>query len=85
MQKDDSSVKKNVEAFVKAYNAVNSALNESMQYDKATKTAGLLQGDATAVTLQNTLRMALQAVGDSGALKNLSSVGVISAQTLESG
>lgn len=85
VQKDDSSVKKNVEAFVKAYNAVNSALNESMQYDKATKTAGLLQGDATAVTLQNTLRMALQAVGDSGALKNLSSVGVISAGGLGAG
>ena len=85
VQKDDSSVKQNVEAFVKAYNAVNSALNESMKYDKETKTAGLLQGDATAVTLQNTLRMALQSVSDSGALTNLSAVGVISAGGLGAG
>ncbi|MBS0507571.1 MAG: flagellar filament capping protein FliD [Proteobacteria bacterium] len=83
--KDNSSVKQNVEAFVKAYNAVNNALNESMKYDDKTKTAGLLQGDATAVTLQNTLRMALQSVNDSGALKNLSSVGVISAGGLGAG
>lgn len=85
VQKDNSSVKQNVEAFVKAYNAVNSALNESMKYDKETQTAGLLQGDSTAVTLQNTLRMALQSVNDSGALKNLSSVGVISAGGLGAG
>ncbi len=77
--KDNSAVKANIQAFVTAYNAVNSALNESTKYDKDTKTAGLLQGDSGAVTLQNTLRMALQSVNQSGALRSLSEVGVVSA------
>lgn len=75
--KDNSGVKKNIEAFVSAYNAINQALNEVTKYDKATKTAGLLQGDSAAVTLQNTLRSALQSVNGSGALRNLSAVGVV--------
>lgn len=77
--KDNSAVKANIQAFVTAYNAVNSALNASTKYDKDTKTAGLLQGDSGAVTLQNTLRMALQSVNQSGALRSLSEVGVVSA------
>ncbi len=85
VEKDNSAVKKNIEAFVSAYNAVNSALNESMKYDKETKTAGLMQGDSTVVTLQNTLRMALQSVNASGAFKSLSTVGVISAGGLGAG
>ena len=76
--KDNSAVKKNVEAFVSAYNAINQALNEVTKYDAGTKTAGLLQGDSAAVTLQNTLRAALQSVNSSGALRNLSAVGVVS-------
>lgn len=83
--KDNSAVKQNAEAFVKAYNAVNSALNDSMKYDKETKTSALLQGDATVITLQSTLRMALQSVNESGALRNLSSVGVVSAGGLGAG
>ncbi len=78
VSKDNSAVKANVQAFITAYNAVNSALNESTKYDKDTKTAGLLQGDSGAVTLQNTLRMALQSVNQSGALRSLSEVGVVS-------
>lgn len=85
VEKDNSVVKKNIEAFVAAYNAVNSALNESMKYDKETQTSALLQGDSTVVTLQNTLRMALQSVNSAGALKNLSAVGVISAGGLGAG
>lgn len=76
--KDYSSVKTNVEAFVKAYNALNQALNDVTKYDKDTKTAGLLQGDSSAVTLQNTLRMALQSVNGSGEMRNLSAIGVVS-------
>ena len=65
--KDSSAVKANLENFVKAYNAVNQALNQITAYDKDTQTAGLLQGDTTAVALQNTLRMAIQSVaGGSG-------------------
>ncbi len=76
--KDNSAVKKNVEDFIAAYNAVNQALNESTKYDKETNTAGLLQGDTAAVTLQNTLRLALQSVTSSGAFRSLSDIGVVS-------
>lgn len=78
VSKDNSAVKKNIEAFVSAYNAINQALNDVTKYDQSTKTAGLLQGDSAAVTLQNTLRMALQSVNSSGAFRNLSAVGVVS-------
>lgn len=77
--KDTTAVKQNIDAFVKAYNAANQALNQITSYDKDTKAAGLLQGDATAVALQNTLRKALQAVASgsaSGGLKTLSDVGI---------
>jgi flagellar hook-associated protein 2 len=78
---DTSKVKENMDAFVKAYNAVNQALNTITAYDKDTKTAGLLQGDSSAVTLQNTLRMALQSVASgSGALKTLSDIGISTAK-----
>lgn len=60
--KDTSSVTKNINDFVTAYNAVNQALSQITSYDKGTKTAGLLQGDSTAVNLQRTLRSALQSV-----------------------
>ena len=76
--KDNSSAKANIEAFVSAYNAINQALNDVTKYDQGTKTAGLLQGDSAAVTLQNTLRAALQSVNSSGTFRNLSAVGVVS-------
>lgn len=78
--KDTSAVKANLENFIKAYNAANQALNQITAYDKDTQTAGLLQGDTTAVVLQNTLRMAIQSVAgnkNSGGLRSLSDVGVV--------
>jgi flagellar hook-associated protein 2 len=78
---DVSKVRENLDAFVKAYNAVNQALNTITAYDKDTKTAGLLQGDSSAVTLQNTLRMALQSVaGGEGKLRTLSDIGISTAK-----
>lgn len=78
--KDSSAVKTNLENFVKAYNAVNQALSQLTAYDQGTKTTGLLQGDTTAVALQNTLRMAIQSVATgtgTGGLRSLSDVGVM--------
>lgn len=51
---DTSGVKQNIEAFVKAYNAANQALNQITDYDKDTKTAGLLQGDSSTVIIAGT-------------------------------
>jgi flagellar hook-associated protein 2 len=75
--KDTSAVQANIEAFVKAYNEVNSVLNEATKYDAATKTGGLLQGDSTALTLQNALRAAVQSLTTgSSVFGRLSDVGI---------
>lgn len=75
--KDTSTVSSNIDAFVKAYNDVNDLLNEATKYDSATKTAGLLQGDSTAVNLQNSLHRAIQAVTTgSSKYTRLSDVGI---------
>ena len=75
--KDSSVVQKNIEDFVIAYNAVNQALNDLTKYDAATKQGGLLQGDSTAVTLQNTLRNVIQSISSSeGPFRTLSSIGL---------
>lgn len=75
--KDNSAIKKNIEDLVVAYNAVNQALNDLTKYDNKTKQAGLLQGDSTAVGLQNMLRNAMLSVSSStGAMKSLSNIGL---------
>lgn len=75
--KDTSAVQANIQAFVKAYNDVNKFLNDATKYDPATKTAGPLQGDTAAITLQGSLRNAMQAVtSGSTVFTRLSDIGV---------
>lgn len=76
--KDNSAIQANVEAFVKAYNEINKLVSEATKFDAGTKSAGLLQGDSTAVGLQNTLRSAMQAVsGGSAVFQRLADIGVV--------
>ena len=56
VSQDKDSIKKLITDFTAAYNAVNALLREQTKYDGANKTAGPLQGDSTAVALQNQLR-----------------------------
>ncbi|MBZ0225823.1 MAG: flagellar filament capping protein FliD [Comamonas sp.] len=75
--KDSSAVQKNIEDFVVAYNAANQALNELTKYDAATKQGGLLQGDSTAISLQNILRNSIQSLSSStGPFRTLSDIGL---------
>lgn len=75
--KDISAVQKNISDFVTAYNAINDLLNEATKYDAGTKSAGLLQGDSTAVNLQNRLRSAIQSVTTgSSVFQRLADVGI---------
>ncbi len=53
---DKDSIKKLITDFTTAYNAVNALMRDQTKYDSASKTAGPLQADATAVGLQNQLR-----------------------------
>ena len=54
--RNTDSVKSMVTNFVASYNALASFLSSATAYDPATKTAALLQGDATTTSLQNQLR-----------------------------
>lgn len=73
---DNSAMKANIEAFVKAYNDINGVLNEATKYDQATKTSGLLQGDSTTLSLQSALRSAVQSLTSGGTFSRLSDVGI---------
>ncbi|WP_170146249.1 flagellar filament capping protein FliD [Paracidovorax anthurii] len=74
---DTATMKKNIQDFVDAYNAVNDLLGSVTKYDSDTKTAGVLQGDGTTVGLQNTLRAAMTtATGGTAALQTLSDFGI---------
>lgn len=75
--KDTAAVKANVDEFVKAYNAINQLMQDATKYDAKTNSAGLLQGDSTAIALQNTLRNALQSVTTGGGVfKRLADIGL---------
>jgi len=77
VSKDNSGVQKNIEEFVTAYNAINDLLQEATAYDAATKKGGLLQGDSTIITLQSSLRTAMQSISSaSGQYQQLSAIGI---------
>jgi len=76
VQPDATVAKAAVDKFVSAYNAVNQLLNDLTKYDPATKSAGLLQGDATAIGLQSSLRGILQSTTAGSAYTRLADIGV---------
>ncbi|HSB98727.1 MAG TPA: flagellar filament capping protein FliD, partial [Burkholderiaceae bacterium] len=57
---DKDAIRKKIEAFVKAYNELNSELAAQTKYNAASKTGGTLQGDSAAVSLHASLRNALR-------------------------
>ncbi len=73
---DVTTMKKNIQDFVDAYNAVNTLLSDSTKYDADNKTAGLLQGDSTTVGLMNTLRRIVTSAGQTSPFRNLSDIGI---------
>lgn len=75
---DTAAVKTALEDFVKAFNELASFIREQTKYDEATKKAGALQGDRTAVGLQGQLRAVLnQASSASGVFGRLSDIGIV--------
>ena len=56
VKQDTDSISKSINTFVTAYNALQGLLATDTKYDAGAKTAGPLQGDNTAVALQNQIR-----------------------------
>lgn len=73
---DLEAAKKNVQSFVDAYNALNTTLANATRYDAGTKTAGALQGDSTAIGLQNALRGMMRSMTSSTPFTRLPDVGL---------
>jgi flagellar hook-associated protein 2 len=66
--RNTDAVKSDLNAFVTAYNQVNSFLAAATKYDPTTKTAALLQGDATATAIQQQLHNILTQTGGTSSL-----------------
>ena len=67
---------KNIQDFVAAYNTLNQSLTDLTRYDASTKSAGLFQGDATVVGMQNVLRSMIGSASLGSTSQRLSDVGI---------
>ena len=76
--RDTTAVTESVNKFVTAYNSINKTLKDLTAYNEATKTGAVLNGDATARSIQTQLRSLLTAPVDTGgtAFTVLSEIGV---------
>jgi len=74
---DTTAIKKSVQTFVDAYNALSSLLSTDLKYDSSSQTAGPLQGDSAASSLQRQLRgLVGEASSASSVFSTLSQVGL---------
>ena len=75
---DTSRVQSAVNAFIKAYNDLNSTTTDLTKYDAASKTSGPLQGDASIRQLSGQIRSGLGAILSDlpGGFKSLTQVGI---------
>ncbi len=76
--RDTAAVQSAVQAFVKAYNDVNTLATNLSAYNAATKKGAVLQGDSTLRTVQSQVRSTLTSklTGLSGSVTLLSQIGV---------
>lgn len=74
---DTEGMKKSVQAFADAYNALATLIAGEVKYDASSKTAGLLQGDSAAVGIQRQMRALVgTASGASTVFTRLSDIGL---------
>jgi len=77
---DTATVKANIEAFVKEYNALRTYINDVTEFDPETGNAAVLLGDATIRGLSNQIRTQISrsVTGISGEFNTLVSIGITS-------
>ena len=77
VNRDTDAIRKGIDTFVSAYNNVVSTIRVQTKYDEASKTAGPLQGDATARGLLSQIRNLIgNSSGASSVFGRLSDVGM---------
>lgn len=74
---DKASVQSSIKSFADAFNALAKYIADQTKYDAASKTAGTLQGDSAATSMQKQLRSIVsQASGATTAFAHLSDIGL---------
>lgn len=74
---DTAAISKAINDFATSYTSLANLIRDNTKYDASTKVAGTLQGDNTAVSLQQQFRAVLRSNGGgSSTFTNLSSVGL---------
>jgi flagellar hook-associated protein 2 len=77
VSQDTASITKAITDFATAYSSMASLLKTNTKYDESTKTAGTLQGDSGALSVQNQFRSIVGAsTGASSTFGTLSSIGL---------
>ncbi len=77
LEKDSAAITKSVNAFIDAYNALASGVNKQVAYDANTKTAAVLNGDASARGILSGIRAELsKATAGEGGLRTLADIGI---------
>lgn len=72
-----AAVRSKIEAFVTAYNELNSLISQQTAYNAATEQAGVLQGDALTRSVQNQLRSLMTGQGSAfGSISALANLGI---------
>ena len=72
---DQEATKASLDKFVTAYNDLNKLLAEQTRYDAASKAAGVLQGNAVAVRIQQQIREQMRSPVDGNSGNSLSAAG----------
>lgn len=73
---DSASMRTVVEKFVSAWNDLNRTIADQTKYDPNSKVAGVLQGNATIVSVQRQLRNLLTQTVDGATVSRLSDAGI---------
>jgi flagellar hook-associated protein 2 len=75
---DTTGVQTNIQAFVKAYNALQGSLSSLGSYDPTTNSAGPMMGDALLSGIQGQIRSALYSIVNTGSAtySSLASIGI---------
>lgn len=73
---DTTTIKKNIQDFMAAYNSLSKSLTDATKYDEVSKTAGVMQGDSVVVGLQNALRSLLGSSSSGSTFSRLADIGL---------
>jgi flagellar hook-associated protein 2 len=76
VSENGDSLVDSIAGFVKTFNSVSSTLKDQTSFDAATTTAGLLQGDQTAISLRSALQAITGKRYGSGSISNLTQIGL---------